>query len=794
MALTSWTLEQIRDQLMRDNTWIVPADPSTLTLTYAFPATAQGLLADATIISGFSTTTEAQRPLARLAFRLWDDLVPFSIGEISSSADAKIHVSLSTHTSNGDAITFWRASPPLDQADIWLNSNVSNLVSPTVGNMGFETYLHEIGHALGLNHMGNYDGQGDETVPSCREDSMIFSLMSYFGPSGPLLNPEAMAADWSDTNSLLIDIAYFAQTPMLNDIDAIQQLYGASTTTRLGNTTYGFNCNINDPTRSIYDFVQNRHPVLCLYDSNGVDTLDLSGWGSNSFLSLESGKSSSASNLTNNIWIARNTVIENGVTGDGNDTLQGNAFDNTLSSADGNDSAWAYAGNDRLVFGSGGDELHGGTGNDNYVVSRVDYDPPISINVPTYDISDSAGRDTLTIADIPSPFDLNGIDDLSFRAVNNDLWIKVDVQTSLGNDTDDGQIIIHNQSVLGERIETLTLLNDDGHQVGPAIALSSVWSALLLHNDNDWHRLELSESIGVDGALVIGLSGNAQGSPFVATGNYDLMLALDAANLSNAAYLSGTPLANELMRTGWSPISSAGQGLLDAGGGLVADGVPGSGQRNAYAFAAQRELPDNVVQFGIAFRGSNSPTDEWADWGDNNGAKFGFSYYYQQFQPVMAEMLSRALAAKASGKEVQILITGHSLGGAAAQAAMADLLLAPGKDLWQVPASESAPLDAVHRIYTNSNLAGHAAEIRALIDDTQTITFAAPSLLVDPNKPDRSDMYLLGAAARVGGTLGATGVLAYTIADALIVDPARSFNADTDELSRLRTSIFQYEH
>ena len=46
----------------------------------------------------------------------------------------------------------------------------------------------------------------------------------------------------------------FLATPMGADIVAIERLYGLSTTTRTGNTTYGFNCTAN---RSVYDATQN---------------------------------------------------------------------------------------------------------------------------------------------------------------------------------------------------------------------------------------------------------------------------------------------------------------------------------------------------------------------------------------------------------------------------------------------------------------------------------------------------------------------------------------------------------
>ncbi len=58
---------------------------------------------------------------------------------------------------------------------------------------------------------------------------------------------------------------------------AIQSIYSASTTTRIGNTVYGFGCNINDSSTAIFDVAVNHYLILTIFDLVGNDTLDLSG-------------------------------------------------------------------------------------------------------------------------------------------------------------------------------------------------------------------------------------------------------------------------------------------------------------------------------------------------------------------------------------------------------------------------------------------------------------------------------------------------------------------------------------
>ncbi len=102
--------------------------------------------------------------------------------------------------------------------------------------------------------------------------------MSYFGPSwgSGASNGEGLVAwaDWVGSDGRL----YSPQTPMMNDIMAMQAMYGADTTTRTGDTVYGFQSNITGSTAAIYNFSQNLNPIICIWDAGGNDTLNLSGW------------------------------------------------------------------------------------------------------------------------------------------------------------------------------------------------------------------------------------------------------------------------------------------------------------------------------------------------------------------------------------------------------------------------------------------------------------------------------------------------------------------------------------
>ncbi|MTH96818.1 M10 family metallopeptidase [Roseibium sp. RKSG952] len=303
---TAYSYDQIAYQLT-DDYWDATGEP-----TRSFDVQVGG-----TITVNYSALTSKGQLYAYYALEMWSDATGLNFVSTNGAADITFDDNDSGAYAYSNLDRFGNIeSSHVNVSTSWIARDGNNL-----SNYSFQTYVHEIGHALGLGHASNYNGSADYGQDNLYlNDSWQGTVMSYFSQN--------------ENTYIDADFAYVA-TPQIADVIAIQNLYGSAGTTRTGDTTYGDNSNAGTAWEHLTTY--SRSTTYTIVDDGGEDTIDFSSSYYDQILDLREESISSVRGVDGNLMIARGTEIENAIGGRGDDYLVANDQDNVLTGGSGAD-------------------------------------------------------------------------------------------------------------------------------------------------------------------------------------------------------------------------------------------------------------------------------------------------------------------------------------------------------------------------------------------------------------------------------------------------------------------------
>lgn len=320
--MTTTTLSQIYTSLDSGYSW-ASSNGQAVSLTYSFNGSwASGTGAYGETVSQMSSADQAQirnilqsyADVANITFTeviLGDGDIAFRNGELANT--------------NVSGYAYFPGSGI--GGDVTIESPTT-LGALSAGNVAYYVSVHEVGHALGLEHP--------------------------FGatPSTPISGGIPAAEIMTEFTAMAYNGSPSVTAPQIYDIATLQLLYGANTSYNAGDTSYSFNSGYTS-----------------IWDGSGNDTFNASSY--NSGVTLDIGDAGANIAGSETVRIAFNADIENAIGGGGADSVMGNDLNNVLFGGGSGDTVNGGNGNDIIVGGvsisdatDGSDTLYGDLGND----------------------------------------------------------------------------------------------------------------------------------------------------------------------------------------------------------------------------------------------------------------------------------------------------------------------------------------------------------------------------------------------------------------------------------------------
>jgi serralysin len=267
--------------------------------------------------TGFTAFDSAQKQIVKDVLSQLQQQVGITFVEAGDTAQIRFGVNQQANT-RGYSFLPDSYKGDARAGDVWLD--VETVAQMLPGQEGYYVLLHELAHALGLQHpLAATDKSGSPILQGSLATAANTIMLD--------LSVNDVAGSWP---------TWFGGY----DVQALRGLYGAKSFAA-GNNTYYFN---------------DSSLASTIVDDAGVDTWDLSKLSLSATIDLRGGKVSSigmdsdGTNQFNNVVVSSDTLIENVLGTLYDDVIIGNSANNTLMFIGGNDIIDGQAGRDVLYM------------------------------------------------------------------------------------------------------------------------------------------------------------------------------------------------------------------------------------------------------------------------------------------------------------------------------------------------------------------------------------------------------------------------------------------------------------